>query len=291
LPQVVGEYGNEAEVVELTDVEAGVVVMKSKKSVSMRLMAVGILYTLAGAAPSYATNVCEADLARVDPNFCLSADHMGSESAAAKTPLTYTWNVTDTAYGLKVKNCIPMNGLPGQREDIVIALDRSSSMYEGDNPDKTGSRGIGFARWMIDLVKAENLQSPEKASRISVLIFSSKGGCHEAGVDGRITFDDGIVPCMFVPAGNPADSAHYTRLANFLTEAQAVGYSQVNGRGADYGIVAQALTDNVIRMATNKKSGVVLVSDGRTFSGDAQDTWAFLRNANYVNAQTAAVQL
>jgi|GEM_PF-3881662 len=267
--------------------------MGNKNQLSMLFVVAGFISTLglAGtavkAADGDSPSRCVADLSRVKNDFCISASHVAFGSAPA-SPLNYSWSLNDDRFDLVSKACLSSDGVVGERQDVVIALDRSRSMWVVDGTNaKNGTVSIAATKLLIDAMKSEADSNPEQAAKIGVMLFSTDDSCEQ--YNGGTIAVDRVFPCLYVPAGSAADSEHIKKLHEFLNAAEGK-YSQGGlDRGSDYGIVSQAMRANLLELDQTKRSGLVLFSDGRTYAGKANDTFAYLRSENYKAAQSDAL--
>lgn len=251
--------------------------MKSTKWATSVLTAVALFNT----APLFAKNRCEADLGRVDTNFCLADRHSGVDQ------LNYGWQLKDTAFDLSSKACFA-DGATGARRDIVLAIDRSQNVWYADTSrGKFGSDNLSTARYIIQKLRDEARSTGAAGPKVSVVLFSSAPDCRE-WTGGPITVNREF-PCMYVKAGSVADAAHVENLLGFLKAADKK-YSQGSlPLTSDYGIVADLLSADTIAMNSAAQAGLMLFSDGRTYHGDNGDPFAYLRSGNYTRAQDEAI--
>jgi hypothetical protein len=223
-------------------------------------------------------NRCVADLSRVDPNFCLK--EVDAERG-------YTWAVNDDRYTLTSKVCLDAGDGIGNHRDLVLALDRSQSLWGPDTANKKlGADGISTARHIITKLQAKAKANPAAAPKISVMMFSTASDCREyagAGIAVNREF-----PCLYVQGGSVGDDAHVDRLLNFLKAAEGK-YSQGGlERSSDYRIAADLAASDRLGMTSLAKTGLILFSDGRSYSGANDDVYAYLRSGAYAKAQNEA---
>ena len=265
--------------------------MSASRSLSISLALTGILSTLTlsptlafGAEPA---SRCVADLARVKNDFCLNASHVAFGSAPS-IPLNYSWSLDDDRFDLNAKACLSSSGVAGERQDIVIALDRSRSMWVVDGTNaKHGTVSIASAKIMIEAIQKEAQENPERAAKIGLMLFSTDDTCEEYS-GGAISVDR-VFPCTYVSAASSADAEHIKKLYSFLSASEGK-YSQGGlDKGSDYGIIVNSLRANLFELDPVKRSGLLLISDGRTYSGKANDIFAYLKSDSYTLAQGEAL--
>ena len=85
------------------------------------------LYT--AATPAQAKNRCEADLSRVTNDFCIGDQYLKGSPDTPNASLNYAWKLNDGFFDLTSKVCLTTGGTVGARRDMILALDRSQSIW------------------------------------------------------------------------------------------------------------------------------------------------------------------
>ena len=162
------------------------------------------------ATPSLAKSRCEADLSRVQNEFCLNDQHL----AGAAQTLKYGWKLDDKAFDLTSKVCVTDGGTVGARKDMILALDRSQGIQSIDSSHrKVGADNISTSRYIIEKLIEEAKQTPQSAPKVGLMMFSTAPDCREyAGA--AITVNREF-PCLYVKASSIAEEAHATKLLAF----------------------------------------------------------------------------
>lgn len=246
------------------------------------------LLTVAAALNTWATsglakNRCEADLSRVQNEFCLGDQHL----KGAPESLRYDWKLDDKAFDLTSKVCLTDGGVVGNRKDMILALDRSQGIQALDSSHrKVGADNISTARYIIEKLIEEAKARPEAAPKVGLVMFSTAPDCKE--FDGAAIAVNRDFPCLYVKAKSLADTAQQSTLLNFLKAAEGK-YSQGGASNSDYTIVGNLLAQTTLGLVGPQKAGLVLFSDGSTFKGEQGDPFAYLKSGNYLGAQDAAL--
>ncbi len=238
---------------------------------SISLTVVGVLNTLSSTA--YAGPRCVADLSRVDPAFCVNDGQS----------LNYSWSANDTAFDLSAKLCLVDNSGVGNRRDLVFALDRSQSIWGADAINKKlGADQVAMTKAMLATLRDEAKANPDKAPKVGLMAFSVDPACQEWA--GEPIVIEKTFPCRFVKAATLVDDAHYAKLEAFLAETDGKYAQGGLAQTSDVEIVASLLADDQFALASSKKAGLVLMSDGRSYKGAASDQYAYLRSGAYAKA-------
>lgn len=221
---------------------------------------------------------CVADLGRVDQSVCLSA---GTKD------LSYKWRANDEVFDLSAKACFTNDKGLGARRDMVFALDRSERIRKADTlARKLGADQVSILKAMIETLRAEAKADPAKAPKIGMMTFASDPACSEwSGAPIALNRN---FPCLFVRAATLADDIHYDRLLKFLTEIDGK-YAPRGDIASDFTIVAGQVGANVFGLASTQKSGLVLMTDARSYRGPAGELFPHLRILNYTTAQNEAL--
>jgi hypothetical protein len=256
--------------------------MKRSYKVSSNVVFASILYTTTTLHTAAAEWRCEADLSRVKTDFCLNQDH-------EKANLNYSWKLDDDGFALSSRVCMTSGVSAGERLDLVVAIDRSRSVWNSDAPgSKEGSHNIAATRVLIDTLVKEAEGDPARSARFGLIMFSSDPECRE--FDGSGIAVNRAFPCLYLPAKPLSDSEHVSALKQMLTRAEGK-YSQGGlSRGADYSIVTRAVVDNLFAIDARDKTGLILMSDARTWEGSDDDVYAYLKSESYAKAQSSAKQ-
>jgi hypothetical protein len=245
------------------------------------------LFTLAlfvytfGASTALAESRCQADLARVDTDFCIANAH-----SATDTSLKYTWKVNDDEFGITSPVCLNGNGGNGDRQDLIIAIDRSQNIWGADAGNKKlGADNLTTTKRIIEKLQTE--AESGTAPKVGLMMFSNTGNCQEwSGAD---IYANESFPCLYIPARAITDATHVDLLKSFLLKAEGLYAEGGQASTSNYSIVADALKANAFALEAADPAGVLLMSDGRTYKGDAGDTYAYLKSENYKNAQSTAL--
>ena len=241
-----------------------------------------------GATPATADGRCEADLSRIENNFCIGDQHLAT--APSPSQLSYAWKLNDGAFDLTSKICLSSGGSIGDRRDLVLALDRSENIRAVDaSHHKVGADNISTAKYILDKLIAEAKANPAKAPKVGVVMFSSAPDCR-AFAGGAIDVNREF-PCLYVAAASIADQAHADALLNFLKAAEGKYSQGGTGSSSDYTIVGNLLPTDAMALNSPAQAGLVLFSDGRTFKGLTNDAYAYLKSGNYLKAEAESTAL
>jgi hypothetical protein len=222
---------------------------------------------------------CVADLARVDAQFCIGP---------AGTNLTYRWQANDPNFDLVANACVGNNDGLGNRSDLIFALDRSQNIWGLDAQNKKlGADQIATLKAFLEKLRTEAQAEPGKAPKVGVVMFSNDASC-TAYSGGSIAVNRSF-PCLYVKAASLADDAQYNLISGFLKEADGK-YAQGGAAAtSDYAIPAGLAAANSFGLASSRKAGLVIMSDGRAYKGAVNDPYAYLRIQNYTQAQASAL--
>jgi hypothetical protein len=253
------------------------------------LTLVGVLNS-AGAA--YAGDRCVADLGRVNPTACVGNGNLegSGNGTAPAVPLAYNWQLDDSVFDLVTPLCLTAGGPAGSRSDMILALDRSQSVWAVDGSQiPSGNDNLSDASYVITKLAAEAATNPTQAPKVGLVLFSSVPGC-TAYAGGDVVVDREF-PCLYISAKSVADTTHVANLQALL-QAASGKYSEGGlSTSGDLTIVAQLLAANGAGLApTAEPDGVLLFSDGRSFTGQGGDAYAYLESAAYVQGENNALK-
>lgn len=245
---------------------------------------VSLFLTLSGVLVSNAAKGkarCEADLARVKRDFCLSGDHAG-----LNPPLNYQWKLNDERFDLSTPVCLSQKGADGT-PDLILAVDRSQTIWGIDSSRrKLGADNLAAVRRILESLKHDGGYDPQTAPKLGLILFSTGDKCSlYAGDD--IIFDREF-PCIYIPAESLANPEHVARLEALINSAEGQ-YSQNLSSASDFRLVTSLVGTNDMGLAQSARKALLLFSDGRSFLGPNGDPYAYLRAGNYLSAQNMQI--
>ena len=233
--------------------------------------------------PATAEPRCLADLNRIETSFCIGNQHRDGDSS-----LDYKWNLTENTFALTSPLCFTKPGSSAGFKDLLIAVDRSSSLRLPDQQrKKLGSDGVSAATKLITRLRDAVAKAPDQAPpKVALVLFAGARDCREYQT-GPISVN-GDFPCLFVPAVSLADSAHVDKLLTMLQAAQGQYAIGERSRAGSYGIVSQLLSDERLGLVSSTQTGLVIFGDGRSYTSNAP--YPYLRSGAYIAGQAEAKQ-
>ncbi len=216
---------------------------------------------------------CEADLARLNKNFCLKKD-------SAKSPLKYKWNVADDKFNLKTISCLEEKTLSDDPRDLLIAIDKSSIMASWDK-EKNSKLGSLVTQQVKDIINEYEKLAIEKKGKstfnISLVLFSSIGDCKK--FDGVSLKVGDEFPCVYVPMLDMSESKNKNMLNTLLDKSEGI-YSSTAASSASQLHVPLSLVEK------NENPPLILFfTEGKSFVGEEKDFSAYLKKSAYDKAE------
>ena len=249
---------------------------------SLKILTIATFLYTPGVSLAQPAQRCEADLGRVNTSFCLSNLH---QDALSDKALQYDWQLDDDSYALSSEVCLNSNSTSGgERQDLFVAVDRSQNIWGADSGSKKlGADNISTTLRMIDKLVAEQNTS----TKFGLMMFSVENNCTE--YTGGSIYADKTFPCLYIPAANLQETGHVTLLKEFLNSARGLYSEGGLASSSQYNIVSDLMTSGAAKLDAARPAGLILMSDGRTYSGQTGDTYAYLKSQNYYAAQAAAI--
>ncbi len=227
---------------------------------------------------------CKADLSLLDKDFCITDLNANGANKGPEVPLKYDWNISGDHFDLQFKSCIAASSDQALPQNILLAIDRSNTLAAADGAGlQKSSRSIELAKKIIEQVRS-NTASKNTTVNIGVMMFSGSDDCKV--FSGTKVDNDSNFPCLYTPLKATSLAGHLTYLSAFLDAADGRYAPQNELAGSEFTLIGDVLEKSKSDLEDGT-TAVLLITDGKIYSGESDENFPYLNTKNYFSAQEA----